>query len=110
MPLATVQAQNAALDRVIPAHVVHEFHSLMPTTAQLHDEGWGTGHLASALTTRPSDVVGHPSRRRLPQFSSLRRSSQSSRGVVRAHATGTGGSAFRRGSLPRIGMRKVRED
>ncbi|WP_308188165.1 AAA family ATPase [Streptomyces sp. DH7] len=54
VPLATVQAQNAARDRVVPSHVVHEFHSLMPTTAQLHDEGWDTVHLASTFTARPN--------------------------------------------------------
>ncbi len=54
VPLATVQAQNAARARVVPAHVVHVFHSLMTTTAQLHDEGWGTVHMASALNTDPS--------------------------------------------------------
>ncbi|WP_432816404.1 AAA family ATPase [Streptomyces anulatus] len=56
VPLATVQEQNAARDRVVPAHVVQEFHSLMPTAAQLHDEGWDTVHLASALTTRPNST------------------------------------------------------
>ncbi|MEU4181481.1 AAA family ATPase [Streptomyces sp. NPDC026589] len=53
-PLATVQAQNAGRDRVVPSRVVRGFHSLLPTTAQLHDEGWDTVHLASALSTRPN--------------------------------------------------------
>ncbi|MFD5342983.1 AAA family ATPase [Streptomyces anulatus] len=53
-PLATVQAQNAGRNRVVPAHVVREFHSLLPTVDQLHDEGWDTVHLASALGARPN--------------------------------------------------------
>ncbi|MFJ4710096.1 AAA family ATPase [Streptomyces anulatus] len=52
VPLATVQAQNARRDRVVPAHVVHEFHGLLPTVDQLHDEGWDTVHLSSTLTRR----------------------------------------------------------
>ncbi|MYT77536.1 Predicted kinase [Streptomyces sp. MnatMP-M77] len=50
VPLTTVQAQNAGRDRVVPDHVVRKFHSLLPTVDQLHDEGWPTVHLASALT------------------------------------------------------------
>ncbi|MFI5905256.1 ATP-binding protein [Streptomyces cyaneofuscatus] len=53
VPLATVEAQNAGRDRVVPAHVVREFHRLLPTADQLHDEGWPTVHLASTLT-RPA--------------------------------------------------------
>ncbi|MFD4224726.1 AAA family ATPase [Streptomyces griseus] len=51
VPLATVEAQNAARDRVVPVHVVRDFHRQMPTVDQLHTEGWTTVHLASALTT-----------------------------------------------------------
>ncbi|MFC9176767.1 AAA family ATPase [Streptomyces sp. NPDC057107] len=54
VPLATVQAQNASRDRVVPAHVVSEFHALLPTVDQLHAEGWDTVHLASPLTHRTS--------------------------------------------------------
>ncbi|WP_097983027.1 ATP-binding protein [Streptomyces sp. f150] len=50
VPLATVEAQNAGRDRVVPAHIVREFHRLLPTVGQLHDEGWPTVHLASTLT------------------------------------------------------------
>ncbi|MEU3071646.1 AAA family ATPase [Streptomyces sp. NPDC006906] len=50
--LATVEAQNAGRDRVVPAHVVREFHRLLPTADQLDDEGWPTVHVASALTRR----------------------------------------------------------
>ncbi|MCX4657375.1 AAA family ATPase [Streptomyces microflavus] len=53
VPLATVEAQNAGRDRVVPAHVVREFHGLLPTADQLHDEGWPTVRLASTLT-RPA--------------------------------------------------------
>ncbi|MFD8712047.1 AAA family ATPase [Streptomyces anulatus] len=52
VPLATVQAQNAGRDRVVPAHVVREFHGLLPTVDQLHDEGWDAVHLSSTLTRR----------------------------------------------------------
>ncbi|CAM5327448.1 AAA family ATPase [Streptomyces griseus] len=52
VPLATVQAQNAGRTRVVPAHVVREFHGLLPTVDQLHDEGWDAVHLFSALTRR----------------------------------------------------------
>ncbi|MEV7167827.1 AAA family ATPase [Streptomyces microflavus] len=53
VPLATVEAQNAGRDRVVRADVVREFHGLLPTADQLHDEGWPTVHLASPLT-RPA--------------------------------------------------------
>lgn len=52
VPLATVEAQNADRDRVVPVHVVRELHRLLPTTDQLHDEGWPTVHLTSTLTAR----------------------------------------------------------
>ncbi|MYR14808.1 AAA family ATPase [Streptomyces sp. SID724] len=52
VPLATVQAQNAGRTRVVPAHVVAEFHGLLPTVDQLHDEGWDAVHLFSTLTRR----------------------------------------------------------
>ncbi|ALC32310.1 AAA family ATPase [Streptomyces sp. CFMR 7] len=47
--LGIVQAQNAARDRVVPSGVVAEFHALLPTVDQLHDEGWDTVHLASTI-------------------------------------------------------------
>ncbi|MFI8007936.1 AAA family ATPase [Streptomyces sp. NPDC086010] len=50
-PLATVEAQNAARDRMVPQHLVRELHQLLPTVDQLHDEGFTTVHLASDLTT-----------------------------------------------------------
>ncbi|GGZ18342.1 ATP-binding protein [Streptomyces nitrosporeus] len=49
-PLATVEAQNAARDRTVPAHVVRELHQLLPTPDQLRGEGFTTVHLASELT------------------------------------------------------------
>ncbi|WP_338060451.1 AAA family ATPase [Streptomyces anulatus] len=52
VPLATVQAQNADRTRVVPAHVVAEFHGLLPTVDHLYDEGWETVHLVSTLTRR----------------------------------------------------------
>ncbi|MER6103692.1 AAA family ATPase [Streptomyces sp. NPDC001832] len=54
MPLATVEAQNAGRDRVVPQHVVRELHQLLPTVDQLHGEGFTTVHLASDLTTTGS--------------------------------------------------------
>ncbi|MFJ1804535.1 AAA family ATPase [Streptomyces sp. NPDC088180] len=50
--LVTVHAQNGGRDRVVPAHVVREFHGLLPTVDQLHDEGWDAVHLFSTLTRR----------------------------------------------------------
>ncbi|MFE6985837.1 AAA family ATPase [Streptomyces griseus] len=50
VPLSTVQAQNASRDRAVPAHVVRDFHTLLPTVDQLHEEGWDTVHLASTIT------------------------------------------------------------
>ncbi|WP_030853967.1 AAA family ATPase [Streptomyces griseus] len=52
-PLATVQAQNAGRDRVVPPHVVAQFHALLPTIDQMREEGWDTVHLASTLTGAP---------------------------------------------------------
>ncbi|MEE1745398.1 MULTISPECIES: hypothetical protein [unclassified Streptomyces] len=49
VPLSVVEAQNAGRDRVVPLHVVRELHQLLPT-AELHDEGATTVHLASDLT------------------------------------------------------------
>ncbi|MEU5449985.1 AAA family ATPase [Streptomyces californicus] len=49
VPLAIVQAQNADRARVVPSDVVSEFHALLPTVDQLHDEGWDTVHLASTI-------------------------------------------------------------
>lgn len=51
VPLATVEAQNASRDRVVPVHVVRELHELTPTREQLLDEGFGTVHLVSELAT-----------------------------------------------------------
>ncbi|MEU6353190.1 ATP-binding protein [Streptomyces sp. NPDC047072] len=51
VPLATVEAQNASRDRVVPVHVVRELHDLTPTREQLLTEGFGTVHLASELAT-----------------------------------------------------------
>ncbi|WP_326681042.1 AAA family ATPase [Streptomyces sp. NBC_01237] len=48
-PLPTVEAQNASRDRVVPPHIVREYHQLLPTADQLHDEGFGTVYLASEL-------------------------------------------------------------
>ncbi|CAM5542765.1 AAA family ATPase (plasmid) [Streptomyces californicus] len=52
-PLATAQAQNAGRDRVVPPHVVAQFHALLPTIDQMREEGWDTVHLASTLTGAP---------------------------------------------------------
>ncbi|MFF8505914.1 AAA family ATPase [Streptomyces anulatus] len=52
VPLATVQAQNAGRDRVVPSDVVREFHGLLPTVDQLIDEGWDAVQLSSTLTHR----------------------------------------------------------
>ncbi|MFY4721448.1 AAA family ATPase [Streptomyces sp. LaBMicrA B280] len=51
VPLATAQAQNAARERVVPSHVLHDLQVQLPTADQLHAEGFLTVHLASALTT-----------------------------------------------------------
>ncbi|MCL7496067.1 AAA family ATPase [Streptomyces sp. MCA2] len=50
IPLAMVEAQNACRDRVVPSHIVREHHQLLPTTDQLHAEGFVSVHLASELT------------------------------------------------------------
>ncbi|ROQ65266.1 putative kinase [Streptomyces sp. CEV 2-1] len=51
-PLATVEEQNAGRDRdrVVPQHVVRQLHQLLPTTTQLHAEGFTTVQLASDTT------------------------------------------------------------
>ncbi|MFF4858589.1 AAA family ATPase [Streptomyces rubiginosohelvolus] len=49
VPIETVEAQNSARERVVPVHVVRDFHRQMPTVDQLHTEGWTTVHLASTL-------------------------------------------------------------
>ncbi|MDX3528237.1 ATP-binding protein [Streptomyces sp. ID05-39B] len=51
VPLATVEAQNASRDRVVPVHVVRELHELTPTREQLLAEGFGTVHMVSELAT-----------------------------------------------------------
>lgn len=49
VPLATAQAQNAARERVVPSHVLHDFHAQLPPPGQLHAEGFTAVHLASEL-------------------------------------------------------------
>ncbi|MGW4035827.1 hypothetical protein ACWEIM_05970 [Streptomyces sp. NPDC004778] len=39
--------------RVVRTHMVRELSSLPPTVGQLHEEGWPTVHLPTALT-RPA--------------------------------------------------------
>ncbi|WP_414170915.1 AAA family ATPase (plasmid) [Streptoverticillium reticulum] len=50
IPLVVVEAQNAARNRVVPTHVLHDLHAQLPTRDQLHHEGFGTVRLASELT------------------------------------------------------------
>ncbi|MFJ3842362.1 hypothetical protein ACIPY6_43760 [Streptomyces sp. NPDC090054] len=40
VPLATVEAQNAGRDRMVPVHIVREHHQPVPTPARLYDEGF----------------------------------------------------------------------
>lgn len=49
VPLATAQAQNAARERVVPSHVLHDLQAHVPTADQLLAEGFTTIHLASKL-------------------------------------------------------------
>ncbi|MFG2220448.1 AAA family ATPase [Streptomyces sp. NPDC048685] len=49
VPLATVEAQNAGRDRVVPLHIVREHHQLLPDVEQLHREGFAAVHLFSEL-------------------------------------------------------------
>ncbi|MFI6006352.1 hypothetical protein ACIA98_39305 [Streptomyces sp. NPDC051366] len=49
VPLATVEAQNAGRDRVVPLHIVREHHQLLPDADQLHREGFAAMHLISEL-------------------------------------------------------------
>ncbi|WP_371934451.1 MULTISPECIES: hypothetical protein [Streptomyces] len=63
-PLATVEAQNAARDRMVPQRLVHQLHQLLPTVDQLHDEGFATVRLASALTTTGAPDERHQHRHR----------------------------------------------
>ncbi|MCZ1012679.1 AAA family ATPase [Streptomyces lydicus] len=51
VPLATVEAQNAGRDRMVPVHIVREHHQLLPTADQLRAEGFTEVYLASDLTT-----------------------------------------------------------
>ena len=51
VPLHVVEAQNAARDRIVPTHVVHELHQLLPTVDQLRGEGFTTIQLASDLSS-----------------------------------------------------------
>ncbi|MFB6507523.1 MULTISPECIES: AAA family ATPase [unclassified Streptomyces] len=55
IPLATVEAQNASRDRVVPLHIVREHHQLLPTPDQLRAEGFAAVHLVSDL-----NVTAHP--------------------------------------------------
>ncbi|MEW2065344.1 AAA family ATPase [Streptomyces sp. NPDC007002] len=57
VPLSIVQAQNAGRDRVVPSDVVSEFHALLPTVDQLHEEGWDMVLLASTITPVPARGV-----------------------------------------------------
>lgn len=56
VPLATAQAQNAARERVVPSHVLRDLHAQMPTTDQLHAEGFTAVHLVSALAPAAGDA------------------------------------------------------
>ncbi|MFJ2202366.1 AAA family ATPase [Streptomyces violaceusniger] len=47
VPLATAEAQNAARERVVPSHVLHDLHAQLPTADQLHAEGFTVVYLAS---------------------------------------------------------------
>ncbi|MFB7552611.1 AAA family ATPase [Streptomyces sp. NPDC056638] len=49
VPLATVEAQNAGRDRVVPLHIVREHHQLLPDADQLHREGFAAVHPISEL-------------------------------------------------------------
>ncbi|WP_424892327.1 AAA family ATPase [Streptomyces sp. XH2] len=49
VPLTMAKAHNAARERVVPSHVLHDLHAQMPTAGQLLAEGFTTVHLASAL-------------------------------------------------------------
>lgn len=49
VPLATVEAQNAARDRVVRLDVVRDLHAQLPSVEQLLTEGFGQVHLASRL-------------------------------------------------------------
>ncbi|MFG2600727.1 AAA family ATPase [Streptomyces sp. NPDC048462] len=62
VPLATVEAQNAGRDRVVPLHVVREHHQLLPDADQLHHEGFAAVHLISELLAT-SGTLRHSTRR-----------------------------------------------
>ncbi|MGW4688515.1 AAA family ATPase [Streptomyces sp. NPDC004244] len=49
LPLATVEAQNASRDRVVPLHIVREHHQLLPDADQLYREGFTAVHTISEL-------------------------------------------------------------
>ncbi|HBF79350.1 MAG TPA: hypothetical protein DD420_05260 [Streptomyces sp.] len=51
VPLHVVEAQNTGRDRVVPPHVVRDFHQRLPTVEQLHHEGFTTVHTVSGRTT-----------------------------------------------------------
>ncbi|MFF3730954.1 AAA family ATPase [Streptomyces sp. NPDC002476] len=50
VPLTTVEAQNAARERVVPSHVLHGLQAQLPSVDQLHAEGFTAVYLASELT------------------------------------------------------------
>ncbi|MGW7318297.1 AAA family ATPase [Streptomyces sp. NPDC054865] len=50
VPLATVEAQNAGRDRMVPVHIVREHHQLVPTPARLYDEGFTGVYRISELS------------------------------------------------------------
>ncbi|MFI0742807.1 AAA family ATPase [Streptomyces sp. NPDC021100] len=56
VPLAVAKTRNAARERVVPSHVLHDLHAHMPTAAQLRAEGFTAVHLASTLTQAPRDT------------------------------------------------------
>ncbi|MFB7258084.1 AAA family ATPase [Streptomyces nojiriensis] len=55
VPLATVEAQNAGRDRVVPLDIVRVHHQLLPDADQLRHEGFAAVHLVSELLA-PGDL------------------------------------------------------
>ncbi|MFB7852388.1 AAA family ATPase [Streptomyces sp. NPDC056053] len=49
LPLKTVEAQNMSRDRVVPPHIVREYHQLLPDADQLYAEGFAAVHPVSSL-------------------------------------------------------------
>ncbi|MFE7614344.1 AAA family ATPase [Streptomyces sp. NPDC057496] len=50
LPLKTVEDRNMSRDRVVPPHIVREYHRLLPTPGQLLNEGFATVYSASEFT------------------------------------------------------------